>query len=90
MVMEDGEWRIDAAPDALIVPEDWFETRYRQVSLYFFDPTASILAPEPVFVPQRRAARLDADPGPGDGPRRGAAPGRADASSRPASRSPSG
>lgn len=52
MVIEDGEWRIDAAPDALIVPEDWFETRFRQVSLYFFDPTASILAPEPVYVPK--------------------------------------
>ena len=31
--------------------------RFRQVSLYFFDPTAEILAPEPVFVPERRAAR---------------------------------
>lgn len=52
MVMEDGEWRIDAAPDALIVPEDWFGDRYRQVNLYFFDPTAKILVPEPVFVPK--------------------------------------
>ena len=52
MVMEDGEWRIDAAPDALIVPEDWFESRYVPASLYFFDPTASILAPEPVYVPK--------------------------------------
>lgn len=52
MVMEDGEWRIDAAPDALIVPEDWFELRYVPASLYFFDPTESILAPEPVYVPK--------------------------------------
>lgn len=52
MVNEDGEWRIDAAPDALMVPEDWFADRYRQVSLYFFDPTASILTPEPIFVPR--------------------------------------
>ena len=50
MSFENGEWRIDRAPDALVVPETWFEQRYRQVSLYFFDPTASILAPEPVFV----------------------------------------
>ncbi len=52
MVYEDGEWRIDAAPDALLVPEGWFADRYRQVSLYFFDPTASILTPEPIFVPR--------------------------------------
>lgn len=52
MVMENGEWRIAKAPDALVVPESWFEQRFRQVSLYFFDPTARILVPEPVFVPR--------------------------------------
>lgn len=52
MAFEDGEWRIDRAPDALIVPESWFARRYRQVALYYFDPTSSILAPEPVFVPK--------------------------------------
>lgn len=50
MAFEDGEWRIDQAPNALIVPETWFSTRFSPVSLYFFDPTAKILAPEPVFV----------------------------------------
>lgn len=48
---DDGEWRIDKAPNALIVPQEWFSGRYRQVSVYFFDPTGSILEPEPVFVP---------------------------------------
>jgi hypothetical protein len=52
MTVEDGEFRIAAAPDALIVPESWFEQRFRQVSLYFLDPTAEILVPEPVFVPR--------------------------------------
>jgi hypothetical protein len=52
MTLEAGEWRIDGLPDALIVPRDWFQQYYRQVSLYFFDPTASILVPEPVFVPR--------------------------------------
>ena len=52
MVLEGGEWRIDAAPNALLLPQDWFATTYRQVSVYFFDPTAQILAPEPVFVPR--------------------------------------
>ena len=48
----DGQWRITKAPDALIVPQSWFEERFRQVSLYFFDPTGRILVPEPVFVPR--------------------------------------
>lgn len=52
MVTEDGEWRIAQAPDALIVPQRWFELRFRQVSLHFFDPTGEILVPEPVYVPR--------------------------------------
>ena len=52
LTTEDGEWRIDGLPDALIVPETWFEDEFRRVSLYFFDPTAQILVPEPVFVPE--------------------------------------
>ncbi|MCW2775235.1 MAG: hypothetical protein JWN91_3561 [Nocardioides sp.] len=55
MSMEDGQWRIDSAPDALILPETWFERNYRQKSLYFFDPTASTLVPEPVYVPTGQA-----------------------------------
>jgi hypothetical protein len=51
MVREDGEWRIADPPDALIVPENWFEQRFTQALLYFFDPSAGILVPEPVFVP---------------------------------------
>jgi len=52
MKREDGEWRIDDAPDSLVVPETWFGQAYRRVSLYYIDPTAEILAPEPVFVPR--------------------------------------
>ena len=63
MAQEDGEWRIAQAPDALIVPETWFEQRFRQVSLYFFDPTAQILVPEPVFVPRGEQLATHADPG---------------------------
>ena len=51
MTRDHGEYRIARAPDALIVPQTWFEQRFREVSLYFFDPTAQILVPEPVFVP---------------------------------------
>lgn len=48
---ENGQWRIAEAPDALVVPEAWFEQVFRHVSLYYFDPSAQILVPEPVFVP---------------------------------------
>lgn len=51
VVREDGQFRIDSPPDALIVQEHWYEQRFRQVSLYFFDPTGTVLVPEPVFVP---------------------------------------
>ena len=52
MVKEGGEWRISSAPNALIVPQSWFDDRFTQVSLYYFDPSARILVPEPVFVPR--------------------------------------
>lgn len=52
LVQEDGEWRIDQVPDALIVPDSWFDDWYQRVSLYFFDPTSEVFVPEPVFVPR--------------------------------------
>lgn len=51
MVMEGDEWRIDEAPDALIVPESWFGSWFESASLHFLDPSGSVLVPEPVFVP---------------------------------------
>ncbi len=51
MVREQGEWRIADPPDAMIVPRSHFETRYSEYSLYFFDPSASVLVPEPVYLP---------------------------------------
>jgi len=51
MVKEKGEWRIQTAPNALIVPQSWFQTRFAQQSIYFFDPTGRVLVPELVFVP---------------------------------------
>lgn len=48
----DGQNRIAFAPDALVVPQSWFEQRYQRVALYFFDPNARVLVPEPAFVPR--------------------------------------
>ncbi|HYH35201.1 MAG TPA: GerMN domain-containing protein [Nocardioides sp.] len=52
MERENGEWRIGQAPDALVVPESWFGQAFRRVSVYFLDPSAQILVPEPVFLPR--------------------------------------
>jgi hypothetical protein len=51
LTVEDGEFRILDPMDALIVRSSWFQQRYRQASLYYFDPTSQVLVPEPVFVP---------------------------------------
>ena len=52
MEFEDGEWRIDEVPNALIVPRTWTEDHFEQVNVYYVDPTGSILVPEPVLVPR--------------------------------------
>jgi hypothetical protein len=53
MVRENDEWRIDAAPDALIVPRSFYDQQYTDdAQVYFFDPTGRILVPEPVHVAQ--------------------------------------
>ncbi|WP_139978201.1 LpqB family beta-propeller domain-containing protein [Nocardioides litoris] len=68
--VEGGEFRITNPPDALVVSRGWFNQRYRQASLYYFDPTGRIVVPEPVFVPRgdelasNLVARLLAGPGP--------------------------
>jgi hypothetical protein len=52
MQVEDGEWRIARAPNALLVPVDFYDQTFQDASLYFFDPTGRILVPEVVHVPQ--------------------------------------
>jgi hypothetical protein len=56
VIEENGEFRIADPQNALIVPQRWYAQRFRQVSLFFFDPTSQVLVPDPVFVP--RAADL--------------------------------
>jgi hypothetical protein len=51
---EDGELRISQPPPNFLVPKSWFAQRFRQASLYFFDPSATVLIPELVFVPRGR------------------------------------
>ena len=51
MRFENGEWRINRAPNALLVPQVWFEQHFVTVPIYFFDPSGRVLVPEPVHVP---------------------------------------
>ena len=76
MVIEDGEYRIADPPDALVVPEVWFEDRFRPVSLYFFDPQGSRLVPEPVFAPTDQTLASTLVEGLLDGPTAPPGPGR--------------
>ncbi|WP_232679471.1 GerMN domain-containing protein [Nocardioides sp. R-C-SC26] len=60
LTVENGEYRIVNPPNALVVPDAWFAQRFQQASLYFFDPSGSVLVPEPVYVPRgdQRATSL--------------------------------
>lgn len=52
MTLEGDQWRIAKAPNALVVPQLFFERTYQRAQLYFFDPTARVLVPEPTYVPR--------------------------------------
>lgn len=54
LVRQGGEWRISNPPDRLLVPRPHFTSQYQQFQLYFFDESARVLVPEPVFVPRGR------------------------------------
>lgn len=51
VVRQHGDFRIADPPDEMIVPTTWFQQRFGEVALYYFDPQARHLVPEPVFVP---------------------------------------
>ena len=51
LVRADGQWRITNPPNRLIIPSSHFESRFTQDFLYFFDKSAQVLVPEPVYVP---------------------------------------
>ncbi len=53
---ERGEWRIANPPDALMIPRSHFESRYEQFFVYYFDPTGTVLVPEPTYLPHGEQA----------------------------------
>ncbi len=56
LTRERGEWRITDPPDALVIPRSYFDSRYQQYFVYFFDPTAQVLVPEPTYLPSGEQA----------------------------------
>ena len=52
LVSENGQWRIDNPPDALVVPSSFFDRSFARFNLYFFDQTGRALVPDPVFIPR--------------------------------------
>lgn len=47
----DGQWRINKAPDGIVLLRQTFERLYTQRSLYFFDPTFNRLVPDVRWFP---------------------------------------
>lgn len=50
--LEEGQWRVEDPPDALVVPASFFNRSFERRTLYFFDPTGDSLLPDPVFIPR--------------------------------------
>jgi hypothetical protein len=52
----EGEWRITAAPDGIVIGADQFTSVYRQYPLMFFDPDWRYLVPDVRWFPSINAA----------------------------------
>ncbi|MCW2781497.1 MAG: hypothetical protein JWR35_1946 [Marmoricola sp.] len=52
LVKEEGQWRIDNPPNALVVPTNYFESHFAPFNLYFFDQTERVVVPDIVYIPR--------------------------------------
>ena len=52
LVRDNGEWRIENPPNAVVVPQWYLESRYTAVNLYFFDQSERVLVPDRVYLPR--------------------------------------
>ncbi len=46
----DGEWRLAGPPAGTYIDADYFERYFDPFALHFFDPTGTILTPDPVYL----------------------------------------
>jgi hypothetical protein len=58
VVREDGQWRIDVPPRDVVVPLADFDTSYREVTVYFFDPDLRITVPDQRYVLEQPTSGL--------------------------------
>lgn len=52
----DGQWRISAAPNGIVLSQSSFDIAFRRQALYFFDSAARFLVPEVRWFPSRSSA----------------------------------
>ncbi len=50
---QDGEWRIAAAPNGIVLTQSSFDAVFTERALYFFDPSYSYLVPDVRWFPSR-------------------------------------
>ncbi|MFC8304115.1 LpqB family beta-propeller domain-containing protein [Specibacter sp. NPDC057265] len=55
LIQVDGQWRISAAPDGLVLTEATFQTLYSPFSLYFYDTTFTYGVPDVRWLAARSA-----------------------------------
>jgi Lipoprotein LpqB beta-propeller domain/Sporulation and spore germination len=48
----DGQWRIDSAPDGIVLSQESFDTTFEEHVLYYFDPTNNYLVPDVRWFPK--------------------------------------
>ncbi|KQZ82104.1 hypothetical protein ASD56_14545 [Microbacterium sp. Root166] len=58
---DDGEWRISAAPDGVVLGRDEFPRVFNRYSLMYFDPTGEYLVPDARWFPPTNAPARIAD-----------------------------
>lgn len=56
----EGQWRIDKAPDGIMLRQGYFRTLYTPVSLYFYDPTFAYAVPDVRWFPRRNTKTVTA------------------------------
>ncbi|GAB3048345.1 LpqB family beta-propeller domain-containing protein [Sediminivirga luteola] len=56
---ENGEWRISAAPNGIVLSLANFQSVFQSYSIYFFDPSFSYFVPEDRWIPNRASIATD-------------------------------
>lgn len=52
LVQEEGQWRIDTLPNALLIPNSYFVNLFLPHHVYYFDSLGEVLTTERVYVPR--------------------------------------